>query len=162
MSRILPFLLFLAIALSLIGGMHYYVWARLVRDPHLPPLAARIATVFIVGLGVSMPLSLIASRIFSPAPLRPAIWVAFVWMGVGFLFVAFLGIADAGRLVGTLVQRLRNPGPIDPAKRLFLARTLAAGGGGVGPGFSPIAPPHPPGTVQLTRFELRPTGLPAR
>ncbi len=161
MSRILPFLLFLAIALSLIGGMHYYVWARLVRDPHLPPLAARIATVFIVGLGVSMPLSLIASRIFSPAPLRPAIWVAFVWMGVGFLFVAFLGIADAGRLVGTLVQRLRNPGPIDPAKRLFLARTLAAGVGGVVAGFSAIGLRNALGTVQIKELEIRLRGLPA-
>jgi hypothetical protein len=149
MSRILPFLLFLAIALSLIGGMHYYVWARLVRDPHLPPLAARVATVFIVGLGVSMPLSLIASRIFSPAPLRPAIWVAFVWMGVGFLFVAILGIADAGRLVGTLVQRLRDPTPIDPAKRLFLARTLAVGVGGVVAGLSAVGLRGALGAVQV-------------
>ena len=96
-------MVFVAIALSLIGGMHYYVWARLVRDPQLPPLAARIATLVIVMLGASMPLLLIASRLFH-ASFRPALWVVFVWMGVGFLFVAFFGLADAGRLVGTLVM----------------------------------------------------------
>src|SRR5207248_9714090 len=63
-QRILPFLVFLAIALTLIGGMHYYVWARLVRDPHLPPLAARVLTLAIVALGVSLPLAMIASRLF--------------------------------------------------------------------------------------------------
>src|SRR6185436_8583166 len=94
MSRILPFLVFLAVALSLIGGMHYYVWARLVRDPHLPPLAARLLTVAIVTLGVSLPLALVASRFLGGPAVRPAVWVAFVWMGIGFLLVAFLGIAD--------------------------------------------------------------------
>ena len=76
MSRVLPFLVFLAIALSLIGGMHYYVWARLIRDTHLPPTAARLFTLLIVVLGISMPLALIASRFFSSAAVRPAVWVA--------------------------------------------------------------------------------------
>jgi predicted MPP superfamily phosphohydrolase len=159
-SRVLPFVLFLAIALTLVAGMHYYVWARLVRDPHLPPLAARIATVFIVGLGVSMPLALIASRLFRSASLRPALWVAFVWMGVGFLFVAFLGIADAGRLIATVVQRLRSSLPADPAKRLFLARTLAASVGGLVAGLSALGLKSALGAVQVKELEIRLRGLP--
>jgi len=39
--RLLPFLVFVAIALGLVGGMHYYLWARLVRDPQLPETWAR-------------------------------------------------------------------------------------------------------------------------
>ncbi len=159
MSRVLPFVVFLAIALTLIGGMHYYVWARLVRDPHLPPLAARIATVLIVALGVSMPLAMIAARFFH-ATVRPALWVVFVWMGMGFLFVAFLGLADAGRFVGTLVQRLRSPLPIDPEKRVFLARTLAAGVGGVVAGLSAIGVRSALGPVQIKELEVRLRGLP--
>jgi predicted MPP superfamily phosphohydrolase len=158
-SRVLPFVVFLAIALTLIGGMHYYVWARLVRDPHLPPLAARIATVLIVALGVSMPLAMIAARFFH-ATVRPALWVVFVWMGMGFLFVAFLGLADAGRFVGTLVQRLRSPLPIDPEKRVFLARTLAAGVGGVVAGLSAIGVRSALGPVQIKELEVRLRGLP--
>ena len=160
MSRLLPFLVFFAIALSLIGGMHYYVWARLVRDTHLPPNAARLLTLLIVALGVSLPLALIASRLFSTSAVRPAIWVAFVWMGMGFLFVAFLGIADLGRLAATLVQRLRDPGPIDPEKRVFLARTLAAGVGGVVAGLSALGVRSALGAVQIKELEIRLRGLP--
>ena len=36
MARFLPSLAFVAVAVLLLGGMHYYVWARLVRDPQLP------------------------------------------------------------------------------------------------------------------------------
>jgi uncharacterized protein len=159
-SRVLPFVIFLAIALSLIAGMHYYVWARLVRDPHLPPLAARALTIAIVTLGVSMPLALIASRFFPSASVRPAVWVAFVWMGVGFLLVAFLGIADLGRLVATLAARLRDAGPVDPAKRVFLARTLAVGVGGVVAGLSAAGLRSALGTVQIKELEIRLRGLP--
>ena len=158
-SRILPFVIFFAIALTLVGGMHYYVWARLVRDPHLPPLLARIATLLIVALGVSMPLLMIASRLFH-ASFRPALWVVFVWMGVSFLFVAVFGLADAGRLVGTLVQRMRDPLPVDPAKRLFLARTLAVGVGGFVAGLSALGVRNALGAVQVKELEVRLHGLP--
>lgn len=161
MSRILPFVVFLAVALSLVFGMHYYVWARLVRDPHLPPLAGRIATVLIVALGISLPLALAASRLFPRAAMRPAIWIAFIWMGVGFLFVAFLGLADAGRLAGGLLQRLLSPLPVDPAKRLFLARSLAAGVGGVVTGLSAVGIRNALGAVQVKELTVRLRGLPA-
>ena len=155
MSRILPFVVFLAIALTLVGGMHYYVWARLVRDPSLPPLAARILTLVIVALGVSLPLALMASRLFPAAAVRPAVWVAFIWMGMGFLFVAFFGMADAGRLL----TRLLTP-PLDPAKRVFLARTVAAGVGGVVAGLSAVGIRSALGEVQVKELDVYLRGLP--
>jgi len=106
-----------------------------------------------------MPLAMIAARFFH-ATVRPALWVVFVWMGMGFLFVAFLGLADAGRFVGTLVQRLRSPLPIDPEKRVFLARTLAAGVGGVVAGLSAIGVRSALGPVQIKELEVRLRGLP--
>jgi predicted MPP superfamily phosphohydrolase len=158
-SRVVPFVIFVSIALTLVGGMHYYVWARLVRDPQLPPLAARIATVVIVGLGISMPLAMIAARLFH-ATVRPALWIIFIWMGMGFLFVAFLGLADAVRFAAAIVQRLRIPQPIDPQKRVFLARTLAAGVGGVVAGLSAIGVRSALGPVQIKELEVRLRGLP--
>ncbi|MCA1827909.1 MAG: metallophosphoesterase [Myxococcales bacterium] len=160
MSRILPFLVFLAIALTLIGGMHYYVWARLVRDPHLPPLAARVVTAMIVALGVSLPLAMIASRLFPAANVRAAAWVAFIWMGMGFLFVAFFGIADAGRLVAAIVRRFSGA-PLDPAKRVFLARTVAAGVGGVVAGLSAVGVRGALGEVRVKELDIFLRGLPA-
>jgi predicted MPP superfamily phosphohydrolase len=153
-SRILPILVFLAIALSLVGGMHYYVWARLVRDPHLPPLAARGLTLLIVALGVSMPLALVASRLFHSAALRPAMWLVYVWMGMGFLLVAFFGFADAGRL---LARPLLGA---DPARRLFLARSLAAGVGGVVAGLTAAGIKSALGPTQIKELEIKLRGLP--
>jgi predicted MPP superfamily phosphohydrolase len=158
--RLLPFLVFLAVALSLITGMHYYLWARLVRDPHLPQTWARIATALIVALGVALPLSLVASRIV-PQLSRPAAWVAFVWMGVGFLLVAFFGLADAGRLAAALVHRLRGTGPADGERRVFLARTLAAGVGAVVAGLSAIGVRNALGAVQVKELDILLRGLPA-
>ena len=159
MPRIVSFLIFLAIALSLIVGMHYYVWARLVRDPHLPPTFARLLTVVIVGLGVSMPLALIASRLWSASAVRPAVWVAFVWMGMGFLLVAFFGLADLGRLAASLAARLRGAEP-DPARRLFLARSLAAGVGGVVAGLTAVGMRSALGSIRIKELEIGLRGLP--
>jgi len=159
-QRILPFLVFLAIALILIGGMHYYVWARVVRDTHLPEAAARVVTLAIVALGVSLPLAMIASRLFAKAVVRPAMWVAFVWMGMGFLFVAFFGIADLGRLAAALVRRISGT-PLDPAKRVFLARTVAAGVGGVVAGLSAVGIRSALGEVQVKELHIFLRGLPA-
>jgi len=158
--RLLPFLVFLAIALSLITGMHYYLWARLVRDPHLPQTWARIATALIVALGVALPLALVAARIV-PQLSRPAAWVAFVWMGVGFLLVAFFGLADAGRLAASLVHRLRGSGPADGERRVFLARTLAAGVGAVVAGLSALGVRNALGAVQVKELDIFLRGLPA-
>ncbi len=36
MPRLATFLIFLAVALAILGGMHGYIWLRLVRDPALP------------------------------------------------------------------------------------------------------------------------------
>lgn len=160
MSRVLPFLVFLAVALSLVTGMHYYLWARLVRDPQLPATLARALTIALLSLGLLMPATLFASRLFPGAALRPLLYLSFIWMGTGFLLVVFLGIADAGRLAGFLLARLGAPGPLDPAKRLFLARTLAVGVGGVAVGLSALGVRSALGAVQVKEVEVRLKGLP--
>jgi predicted MPP superfamily phosphohydrolase len=88
------------------------------------------------------------------------VWIAFVWMGIGFLLVAFLGIADLGRLAAALVQRVRSPLPMDPQKRVFLARTLAAGVGGVVAGLTAVGLRNALGTVQVKELEIKLRGLP--
>jgi predicted MPP superfamily phosphohydrolase len=158
--RLLPLLVFIAVALSLVAGMHYYVWARLVRDPQLPQTAARIATGAIIALGIAMPLTMFASRVFPSAAVRPAVWLAFVWMGVGFLLVAFLGIADVGKLAAFVLHRFRGADAPDPSRRVLLARTLAAGVGGVVAGLSALGLKSALGTAQVKELEIRLRGLP--
>ena len=135
MSRSLSFLAFVTVAALLLGGMHYYVWARLVRDPQLPPLFTRFATALLATLAVVLPATLILSR-NRGAP-RALVWIAFLWMGIVFLLFAFVGIADAARALTWVARKLRAPeSPADPGRRIFLARALAASVGGVVAGLS--------------------------
>jgi uncharacterized protein len=159
-ARVLPFVVFLIVALSLVAGMHYYIWLRLVRDPHLPQTWGRVLTIAIVVLGLAMPATLFAARRMPIAAVRPAIWVAFIWMGIGFLLVAFLGIADLGRLTAFLYARLHGPSDPNPERRVFLARTLAAGVGGVVAGLSALGIRSALAGVQIKELEVKLRGLP--
>ena len=160
MPRLLPFLVFVAIALSLVGGMHYYIWMRLVRDPQLPETWARVLTVAVVALGVAMPATLFAARLLPGSVVRPAIWVAFIWMGVGFLLVAFLGLADLARLVAFVIARYRGLSDPDPERRILLARTIAAGVGGVVAGLSAIGIRSALRGIEIKQLDVKLRGLP--
>src|SRR5205823_1806699 len=100
-------------ALLFLAGMHYYVWARLVRDPQLPAGTARLASSLIATMALVLPATLVLSRTRG-AP-GPMVWIAFLWMGVVFLLSAFLGLADAGRAgswgAGAGGGRARWPAP---------------------------------------------------
>src|SRR5437879_11202783 len=115
--------------------MHYYVWARLVRDTQLPPVAARLSTAAIATMAVLLPATLILSRL-REAP-RALVWIAFLWMGFVFLLFAFLAIGDVGRIVAWAARKLStSANPVDPERRLLLARAFAVGVGSVVAGLS--------------------------
>ena len=152
----------LLVVCTLVAGLHYYVWARLVRDPQLPQLWTRVGTVALVALALSIPLSLLGSRLLPGLPVRPLLWVVFIWMGIGFLFLTVLGIADAGRALGWALQRLLGAdGPSDPQKRLLLARSLAAGVGGVVAGLTGFGLKSALGETQVKELTIRLRNLPA-
>ncbi len=131
MSRVASFTVFLLVALAAVGGMHYYLWARLVRDPALPEPWRRIATVALAVLALALPLGMFALRL-APRPLARVVPVAaFTWLGIAFmLFCATLAL-DLARLVAhgseLLAELLRNRAdpPADPSRRLFVARAVA-------------------------------------
>ena len=159
MARLLPFLAFVAVALLLLGGMHYYVWARLVRDPHLPAGTARLLTSIIGTMALVLPATLVLSRTRG-AP-RPMVWIAFLWMGVVFLLSAFLGIADAGRSLAWVARKLASPEvPADPARRVLLARALAVGVGGVVAGLSVVGVRSALAGVRIKDVPVRIPSLP--
>ena len=160
MVRLLPFLIFLAVALSLVGGMHYYLWLRLVRDPQLPQIWARVLTISIVSLGIAMPAALLAARLLPGSVIRPLIWLAFIWMGVGFLLVAFLGLADLARVAAFVIARFRGPVGPDPARRVLLARTLAVGVGGTVAALSAFGIRSALGGIQIREIDVKLRGLP--
>jgi hypothetical protein len=160
-ARLIPFLVFIAVAVCVLGGMHYYVWARLVRDPQLPPTAARILTVALAALGLLLPATLILIRSTRGNVAQPLVWIAFLWMGVVFLFSAFLAFADAVRAIVWIAQRLGGPrGPTDPARRVLLSRALAIGVGGTVVGLTGVGLRSALGSIRVKEVPVRLRGLP--
>ena len=121
-----------AVALGLIGGIHYYLWARLVRDTHMPAPWNGVAVAALALLAASLPAALVLGRSRSSA-LHLLVWPAYVWMGTMFLlFVTVLG-SDLLRAVAAGLAR--GGQPPDPARRTLMARiaatTVAALSGGL-------------------------------
>lgn len=50
MPRALSFVAFFAVALTVAGSLHYYVWARLVRNLALPVVWHRVLSGLVVAL----------------------------------------------------------------------------------------------------------------
>ena len=127
----LPFIAFFAVSVALLGGMHWYLWLRLVRDPGLAEPWRRILSYALILLTFSAPIGIMARRL-APRPLdRYVPIVAFTWLGVGFLlFVTILAFdlarmaAEGATLLADYLRSQPDP-PQDPARRLFVARALA-------------------------------------
>jgi len=129
-ARVLSLAIFLTIAVLVLGGMHAYLWARLVRDTGLAEPWRRLATLVLVLSALTIPAAILLSRFRAPlAHLLP--WYAFVWLGIAFLLFSALVAVDVVRLVAGGVALVRawlvdpEAGPPDPSRRLFLARATA-------------------------------------
>jgi predicted MPP superfamily phosphohydrolase len=125
-SRAASFLIFFSIALGLVAGVHYYLWARLVRDPGLSPGLYRGLSVAFVVLYLCVPVGLVLARVIENGVGRGLLWLSFIWLGMVFLLLVAVGALDllrAGTLLGW--NAFEPPAAADPERRLFLSRLLA-------------------------------------
>lgn len=132
--------IFAGMALLITASVHYYIWARLVRDLHLPPVPHRLLTGVVVALFVSVPLTLWLSRSSAADSLRPMVLGLWAWTGFMFLLLMLLGATDLGRLLTELVARfaIERP-PTDPERRLALSRILGGGVAVIAGGMGAVA-----------------------
>lgn len=127
MSRALSFLLFFATGLCLVGLVHYYIWARLVRDAALSPFLHRVLTGLAIGLYVAVPVTLVLGRRVSAGAAELMLWVAFVWLGLMFILFTVLVAFDLVRGAVLLGDRVANGGSLqDPERRRFVSRLMAS------------------------------------
>jgi predicted MPP superfamily phosphohydrolase len=104
-------------------GLHYYLWARLVRDTGArQPWRLVVAIAFGV-LGATLICTFALMRNAPPAFLSPLAWVAYLWLGLIFFGVSLLLALDLLRTVARLAAPEQS---MDPERRLFLAQ-LGAG-----------------------------------
>jgi len=131
MARLGQFLIFLAVSTLIVGGLHWYLWARLIRDTALPSPWRQILTWVVVVLCVSIPAAMFLSRAIPFEASRIISMVPFVWMGVWFLMVLALFGVDLVKLVLFLVKKASGGGALieDPSRRVALARIV---GGAIG------------------------------
>jgi len=134
MSRpVLSYAVFLLVSVSVLGGMHAYLWWRLIRDPRLPAPWGRIATLLLVLLALGVPAGLFMARSARGWVARVAPAAAAAWLGVAFILFSTVLALDLARLAGDGLAfvldwlRTRPDPPSDPGRRLLLARALAGG-----------------------------------
>lgn len=117
-------LIFLGVVLGLTVATHYYLWARLVRDPLLPAPWRELGTVLLIILGFSIPASMMVWRVLPRDTAVPIAWIGYVWMGAMFLLLVVLW---SGELIRWGWLRYANLASIDFSRRDFLAQMLAGG-----------------------------------
>lgn len=115
----------LAIVGVVLGGTHWYLVARLVRDTRLPARAARTGRLLIVALALLVLGGFAAARSSHRAVVAVLTNSAYVWLGL--FFFLFLGLlaTDLARLFWWLGSRLSGPVVADPERRRFFARAAA-------------------------------------
>jgi predicted MPP superfamily phosphohydrolase len=146
----------LLIVSSILFGTHYYIWARLIRDAHLPPPWGAIGASTVVVLGALI-IAGIALRRAPRAVVGPIMWVAYTWLGLMFLLVVLLAGVDFLRAVASVWARLRSSPPEDPERRIVMARWLSAlvGMGAVALGGIGVANALRAVAVKRVRIELK-------
>jgi hypothetical protein len=117
-------LLFFAIITLLVGGIHYYLWSRLIRAPELGALWQRRGAFLFAALALLTPLGMTASMILPKRPATIVAWAAFGWMGVSVLFLFLLLGSELVRLVIHGVNAV-TAAPADPERRLAISRGIA-------------------------------------
>jgi hypothetical protein len=126
--RWIGFLVFFGVVSLLLGSVHYYVWARLVRGPSLGESWQRGGTIAIWVLGFATPLGMVLGRML-PRPIGH--WISFaiyVWFGLLVLLLTALVASEVVR-GGVLAASALLQRPFGPQQRLLLSRLVALGVG---------------------------------
>ncbi len=117
-------LIFFGVIFGLTFALHYYLWARLIRDPSLPEPWRQVATVSLIVLGLSIPASMVVWRVLPRSIAIPIAWVGYVWMGAMFLTLVLLW---GGELVRWGWVKSAQVMAVNAGRRDFLAQVLAGG-----------------------------------
>jgi hypothetical protein len=114
--------IFLSVISAILGGVHYFLWARLIRDVELPATARTALTWLLIALALTVPLSMMLTRQYVPGNSRLIYFLGYGWMGVMFVLFVSLLAGDLVRLAVWLATR--GTDAIDDGRRTVLARAI--------------------------------------
>jgi len=120
------------------AGIHTYLWLRLIRPAHLPRPWHVAATLGLVALFLSIPLTT-TSRMFAPGLAATLGWVSLPWMALAGLTFVVIVVLDVARLTAWTGRRaLRRPADSTLlSRRRFLTRVT--GGAALAVGSTSVA-----------------------
>ena len=151
-------LIFFGVIFGLTLGTHYYLWARLIRDPMLPSPWRQVATAALIVLALSIPASMLAWRILPRNIAIPVSWVGYVWMGSMFVLLVLLWGGELARYGWMKYASLTS---VSGGRREFLAQLLAGGAGALGLALSGWGVWSAIRPVEVKRVPVRLSKLPA-
>lgn len=100
----------LAIMLSILGSAHAYIWWRFVRAPRWPTPWFVLATVAIVVLAPSLPMTIFVARRVTRARARPVLWIAYTWFGCATYLLLGAAMAHVAVAVAGVAPRAAAAG----------------------------------------------------
>ncbi len=148
----------IVIALTILSTLtalsHYYVWKRFIHDPKMPKRRARVLTLALVLLALSIPASFVFRDMLPRGIVSPMAWVTYSWMGFLFYLLVFGGAVDLLRLLREGASLFGARTPRDPDRRTFAARVIAGsvGAAAVATGVA--------GMFQARRLQVKSVGVP--
>jgi predicted MPP superfamily phosphohydrolase len=105
-------IVFLAVALAVLGLLHLYLYRRLARDTGAGRRARRLAAVALAGLALLIPGALLGERIAPWWVAQAAGWIGYLWLALLMYLVVPLALAEPVRAV---LLRLPRPRPVAAA-----------------------------------------------
>ncbi len=154
-------LIFLLVFVLIFGGLHLYLWHRLVRAPAFSDEWQRRGTVILIVLALLTPLTFFAS---SALPRSVARWVSAVgygWLGVAMLlFFLLLGSELVRGLVIAASSTLSEP--LSSDRRTFLSRVLAGSAAALGVILAGSGTASALGSIAISRVRVPLSRLPKK
>ena len=134
MSRTLSMVIWVSVANAVVLACYGYIWVRMVRDTELPAPWRALATGVVLTLALSIPAGMFLGRALHLASFQSVTWIAYVSLGVMFLWIVALGTVDLGRFFHTILHQWTGVGwdLSDPSRRQFLNRMLGGGSAALG------------------------------
>ncbi|WP_328499253.1 metallophosphoesterase [Streptomyces sp. NBC_00414] len=105
---------FMVLALAVLGGLHWYLWRRLVRDTTARPgVSRRVGTIAVVGGPLLMFAAVASERTGAPFRLQQVLaWPGFLWMALSIYLMLALLVGEAVRpLLRRALDRRSAPAP---------------------------------------------------
>jgi len=152
-------LILISVMILVLGGAHYYLWRRLVRDARLKPLWRRTLTSTLGALYISVPLTMMLFRNVTRETISPLAHVSFLWLGLLSTLVIILGATDVVRILRRLITR--NSPPENESRRLMLGRAVAGGVTATGTAIGTAGVANVLGGFQLVEVDVELEKLPA-